>query len=319
MQHILDLVGQFCRRCKTLMRLTRGGFGDDPIKRFGDRRHRRCSIGHARLTWLGDAIVHHPLHGLAIRVASKETTSHQHFPEHHTKRPDVGTSIERLPKELLRRHVGELAFDLARLGLLKSIACLRDTEVEHLGDAVVEHEEVLRRDVAMDDAERFAVVIAKLMRRVKTAAGLGHDATGELPRKPSALACTTNDGRDRLAMQVLHHEVASVVVFAEVDDAADIWMLHTRGDARLIEEHADEARILSQMRMHDLDGDPALKALRSIELREIDRSHAALRDEVAKSAATEHPIFRRQRDVRRLGCALLRIKLVVVITTRSAR
>ncbi len=56
---------------------------------------------------------------------------------------------------------------------------LRDAEVDDLHRAVVEHDDVARRDVAMHDLERIAVEVAQLVRVMKTRRRVGHDSRGE--------------------------------------------------------------------------------------------------------------------------------------------
>src|SRR5207244_10377165 len=53
------------------------------------------------------------------------------FPEHHADGIDVGAAIDRLARDLLGRHVAELALDDAGLRLDHRGAELRDAEVEN--------------------------------------------------------------------------------------------------------------------------------------------------------------------------------------------
>ena len=59
-------------------------------------------------------------------------------------------------EDLLGRHVAQLALELALLGDLSSGRRLRDSEVHHAGDTIHTDEDVLRRNVAVDQVQGVA-------------------------------------------------------------------------------------------------------------------------------------------------------------------
>jgi hypothetical protein len=61
-----------------------------------------------------------------------------------TESEDIGAAIDELPLNLFRRHVGELALDLAHSRVAIGALGLRHAEVDDLDDTVVSHEHVLR-------------------------------------------------------------------------------------------------------------------------------------------------------------------------------
>ena len=63
---------------------------------------------------------------------------------------------------------------------------LRDAEVEDARDAVDADEDVLRRDVAVDDAERLAALVRRLVRRVEAVERAAHDARPTIARRACA-------------------------------------------------------------------------------------------------------------------------------------
>ena len=67
----------------------------------------------------------------------------EHLPEHDRRGEHVGASVD-LTADLLRRHVRELALDLALARDLRPTCRLRDTEVEHACAAVAADDHVLR-------------------------------------------------------------------------------------------------------------------------------------------------------------------------------
>ena len=70
-------------------------------------------------------------------------------------------------RELLRRHVVGAPLEHAGLGLERRVARLGDAEVDDLGLPVEGHEDVVRADVAVHEAERLAVEVGELVRVVE--------------------------------------------------------------------------------------------------------------------------------------------------------
>ena len=87
-------------------------------------------------------------------------------------------------------------------------AAFGDAEVEHAGDAVDADEDVLRRDVAVDDVERVAALVAGP--RGPRAAPEGRPrgcAAAIAQRDPlAAVADGAREASERLALDVLHDE-----------------------------------------------------------------------------------------------------------------
>ena len=104
---------------------------------------------------------------LALGLALEETLAGERLPEHDGRGVDVDGAREVASRELLGRHVRELALDLALARRLDAARGLRDAEVEHARDAVGADEDVLRRHVAVHDAERLAALVLRLVRGVE--------------------------------------------------------------------------------------------------------------------------------------------------------
>ena len=84
-------------------------------------------------------------------VTGEEPLPRHELPEHHAGGIDVRLTADLRAAELLRRHVRELALDLALSRRLHPACRLGDAEVEHPCDAVGSDEDVLRGHVAVDD------------------------------------------------------------------------------------------------------------------------------------------------------------------------
>jgi hypothetical protein len=81
----------------------------------------------------------------------ERATTGQHLVNHHTQRPQVRTTIQRLAPRMLRAHVGDRAGGAAR-HRSRAIAHHRDSEVEDLHGPVWRDHDVRRVDIAMHDA-----------------------------------------------------------------------------------------------------------------------------------------------------------------------
>src|SRR5690606_39930768 len=68
---------------------------------------------------------------------------------------------------LLRRHVGELSLELTDPRGRQTARGAGDAEVRDAGDAVRTHQDVLGRDVSMDEADELARLVPQLVGRVQ--------------------------------------------------------------------------------------------------------------------------------------------------------
>ena len=126
-------------------------------RRVGSRRWRRQIAG-------ADA-------GPDLRVADPfpHPLARQRLPEDHARRVDVRAPIEEVPPNLLGGHVANLPLDGPHLRLDERSIELGDPEVEHLGLTLDGHEQVVRGDVAVNDAQRSPLEITKLVGGVQPA------------------------------------------------------------------------------------------------------------------------------------------------------
>jgi hypothetical protein len=108
------------------------------------------------------------LNGGPIALSFEERLAGQRLPEHDRGRIKVGLPTDLLAAQLLRRHVGELPFNLTLTGRLYLTYRFGDPEVDHPRHAVHTDQDVLWGDVPVNDAERFAILTLRLMRRLQT-------------------------------------------------------------------------------------------------------------------------------------------------------
>ena len=177
-----------------------------------------------------------------------------------------------LRRRLFRRHVERGAERQARFGQAAASGrahCERDAEVGHHRPAVGE-ENVLRLDVAMDDA---------LFVRVVQCIG---DVGGDLHRVVDAdLRLAIELRTQRLAIDERHHVEQESVDFPAVEQRQNVRMLQ-RGCGRDLLQEALGAQHGGEFRLQHLHGDAALVLH---VLGEIDRGHAALAERALNAVA----------------------------------
>jgi hypothetical protein len=127
------------------------------------------------------------------------------------------------------------------------------------------------------------------VRVVQPRGGRRHDRERVAERHVLARArCAREDRAHVLAVDVLHRDEVLAIGFADVVDLHDVLVMQGRGDARLVEEHADEALIAGVLRLDPLDHDMALEALHALGAGEQHVSHTA-RGEVLEHRVTTKP------------------------------
>ncbi len=175
--------------------------------------------------------------------------------EHHAQREDIDRGPDRPPQRLLRRHVAPGPLHRARLLLAKHP--LRDAEVEDLDDAGAVEDQVRGLDVAMDQAQRPPLGVARAVGVVEPVAGLPPDLDDDLGGgrdvAPDAQRGDLGEGQP---VDVLHHQVEAAGVLVEVLDLDEVLVLHHRAEAGLGDEQLLEGLGLGVVGQDPLDGDP---------------------------------------------------------------
>lgn len=276
----LEVACELRRGRVALRRIVRERLHHDALERFGvapvelararyglrDRRHRGRGV-----------------------LAPEQAATERHLPQHHAQRPDVGPPIHG-PRvaDLLGGHVGELSLQLPRTrGIGGALHGARDAEVHDLRDAAVEDEDVLRGHVAVNDVRGPPVLRAQLVRVVQAARRVAHDARRDSRIHAARPGHPPREPFERLAVEVLHREVVGAVGLPEVEHRADVGVIELRREARFVEEHFDEAPVLGDVRMNDLDRDPLREPGFGLELREVDGGHPPRCDAIAQPIAAE--------------------------------
>ncbi len=197
--------------------------------------------------------------GVRIRTgnsAEVRQLSAQHQVHHHADAVDVGAPVELLTHDPLGSHIvrcseqtaalGEVAVRIGRRALAKH---LRDAEIEHLDHLALTRrvqEDVVRLDVAVNDARGMRLG----ERRAKRHDDLCHS-------RESNPALSHEKAAERLAGEQLHHEVGDARRRdSEVEYRDSVRMREpARRDTLLAEALQRVRRLVSGSRPEDLDGD----------------------------------------------------------------
>ena len=125
-----------------------------------------------------------------------------------------------------------------------------DAEVRHLDDALGVDDDVVRLDVAVDDA----VAVRVAQRREDLARVRDRD-------RNRAEAARADQLLQRASLDVLHDDVVRAVVLAAVEDRDDVRVREPRRVRRLAPEALDELVVVRVARVQHLDRDPSAELL----------------------------------------------------------
>ena len=210
----------------------------------------------------------------------------ERLPHHDPSREHVGAAIHLTRADLLGRHVGELALHLSLACGLEPTTRLGHAEVEHAREPVRTHEDVLRGDVAMHDAEQLPRFAGGLVGRVEAVQHLRHHGGHHLHRR--WLVAMGEEAPERLAVHVLEHERQLLVLRHHVERRHHVGVLDPRAQARFVEQRRHQHRRLGEARVQSLDGDDAAEAHLPTQPPEVHRGHASGCDGAVQLVAPHH-------------------------------
>ena len=206
----------------------------------------------------GCALNHH----FVRRAARERKRSGEHFVEHDAQRVDVRSAIECNPLHLLRRHVMRRADHLPRFGQRGVLDGLGQTEIGDQDLPPPVDENVLRLEIAMDDA--------LIMRRLQPLADLPEDVDDARQRQASF---ASQQGREVLTIDILHRQELDAAGFAEVVNAQDVFVSDVAGELDLALESIEDRRMAGEIEADHFQGDVAVELAIA---REINLTHTAL-------------------------------------------
>ena len=209
-------------------------------------------------------------------VALERHGAGQHLVENDADRVEVGALVHLIALRLLRREIlggPKNGADLRHAG----VAGARDAEVHDLDVPVAVDHDVLRLDVAVDDAAA--------VRALDGGEQLQTDADGFVPAQAIVPA---DEVFERLALDVLHDDVVGPVGLAPIVDADEVRLVEAGRGLGLPAEALDEGGVVQQSLKEDLDGDaPSEGEI----LAQVHVGHAAAAELAQHAVAAAHDLL----------------------------
>jgi hypothetical protein len=142
---------------------------------------------------------------------------------------------------------------LALVGATVELGGARDAEIAELDRARATDEDVPRRDVAMYETERAAIVVmcfvcvreASPYRQSDVQRHVGGYWLG-------VRGCRANGTRRRRSFDELHRHVELAPLFSEVENLHEVGMRELRAKARFVDEHRNELGVGGKLRQDAL-------------------------------------------------------------------
>ncbi len=182
-------------------------------------------------------------------VGDRRHRARHRLHQHDREGVEVGAAVERCARGLFRRGIaGRPHHRAGWFGPTRLGEGARETEVGHPHDPVLVEEQVRGLDVAVDDAARVRVL--------ECARDLAPDVGGLRRAQPGVGIEET--AQAPTGEQLEHHE--RDVVLAPVVHRHHVGVVERRRHLGLGAEPAEEAGVLRQREVEDLDPDPPLQA-----------------------------------------------------------
>ena len=174
------------------------------------------------------------LHGdLRPGRVSPELVPEERLGEHHAEREDVRALIDARSAQLLGRHVLELAAEPPGLRVAVRVGGLRDPEVEDLHHPLGSNHDIRRREVSVHDLEQPAVKAFGLVRVLETFEDLKQDVQRDPQRNAAMRHHLLAQAREVSAVEVLHHDVVTGSLLADLVRVDHVWMRELRRESCL--------------------------------------------------------------------------------------
>ena len=240
------------------------------------------------------------LEDLDVVLAVEQAVAGEGLPEHAADAEQVGLDGVGLAEGDLGGEVGQLALDGAGGGEAGgAVAGPGEAEVGQLDGAVEAEQDVVGRDVAVDDGGGPAVEADAIVGGAEAAQGADRDAGGDGPGDVAdCVAVDLDQGPEVDALDPFHDQVVGAALAAEVVDLDDVGVGELAADARLLDEHVDVVLERTELGLDVLDGDGALEPGGAAHDGLVDRGHPAFAGErhelvlaVDQAAAEIHAVI----------------------------
>ena len=238
---------------------------------------------------IGNRLVHDAVARFVGGLALENIPAQQQMRQHDAGGKQIGTLVGDLEIGLLGTHVIGLARDDFAFLVGQKSARLGDSKVRQLHVALERDHDVFEADVAVDDAERLAVLVGLVVRVGQAARDAAGDEHGEFLRQLAFFVGKLAGELFQIhAADQFHADEADALGLAEMVGLDDVRVDQVGDELGLADEVLDEHLLARVIRADDLDGDALDEIARAVLLGLIHDAHAALKnfadDFVAKIA-----------------------------------
>ena len=199
--------------------------------------------------------------------------------------------IDHVAPGLLGRHVIVLALDHADRGLLGLHRRLGDAKVDQLDLSGVGHQHVLRRDVAVHDAQWRTAHVLLAVRVVEPGGHLlGDEGTHVQWHLDVELGTLAQQVIEVGAVDELHRDVIGIADTSQVEGVRNVDVGQLHRDLGFVDEHLHELLVLGEVGMDHLERDVLFKAGDALGLGEMQLRHTADGDLTNQSIGAKLPL-----------------------------
>lgn len=180
---------------------------------------------------------------LEVVTAVERTETGKAFVKEHAEREQIRASAAVPTERVLGRHVRDLPLERIALHTRRVIHRLGDAKIRELHLAPIAQQYVGRRDVAVDDALRFAFVGSRV-REVEGRSQRVRDVGDEACVEPLVADAEVAKHCAKVAsFDELEREIVCVIGHAEIEHTSDVPVVEQGGQPGFAQEHVDELRV----------------------------------------------------------------------------
>ena len=240
-----------------------------------------------RLQEIGWVIVQDGMERVDGVLARERALACQHLEQHRSQREEIRSTVDGVSADLFRRQVAGRPEQHARqrreaVGHGRAVRQFGDPEIKNLGDTRSRQKDIVRFQIAVDQAGR--------MRDNKAGGHVAGDSCGLLCRQRAAPESYTQG----LAVEEFGDQVRPSIEYPHIEEPNDVRVVERSSDACLLQEPFDALRVVRAGVGQKLQGDVPLQAhVRRV----VDVAHAPARDQADYSIRPDKCIDVEQRVI----------------------
>src|SRR5580658_127802 len=225
-----------------------------------------------------------------LRVDGQKSTPRAQLPEDDAERIDVDSAVA----HLLARHFGRDVSGLREYdpgdGVAAAVVASSRAEIDELDLARVAHHYVLRRQIAMDDAEGGTVRPGAFVHVGQRLRNLDRDGDRVRPAHAnSRLEGPLTHVAQRMTLDILDDGVGlPALVAGRFENLSNAWMLQLRLDPGFVQKAREKRAVVDMIAPNRLNDARTFGPLEPRSGSEVDVAHSAARGELEHHASADH-------------------------------